>query len=76
MISTRVSGATDLIVDGENGLLTDVGDTQQLINCITRMLNDPELRINCAQNAIDVSQKLNIDKIMDQWIKCIDEQSV
>ena len=71
VISTRVSGATDLIEDGKNGLLTDVGDTQKLANSMKRILADAELRQQCAQNAIALNEQLHTDKILSQWLQYI-----
>lgn len=72
VISTRVSGATDLIVDGKNGLLTDVGDTEQLAACMRRMLADHDLRNNCAQEAVLLNDVLGVTKTSEQWINCIE----
>lgn len=71
VISTRVSGATDLIEDGKNGLLTDVGNTQQLADAMERMLADPVLRQACAREAIKQNELLHTDKIISQWLECI-----
>lgn len=71
VISTRVSGATDLIIDGENGLLADVGDTQQLTDCMKRMLSDPELRQRCAQEAVLINELLDTERITSQWLECM-----
>lgn len=71
VISTRVSGATDLIIDGKNGLLTDVGDTEQLTDGIRRMLSDPELRQSCAQEAVKHNELLCTKRIVEQWLQCL-----
>lgn len=71
VISTRVSGATDLIEPGKNGLLSDVGDTDQLTLCMKQMLADPELRRNCAESALALNDRLNVTGIMQQWLDCV-----
>ena len=71
VISTRVSGATDLIVDGKNGLLTDVGDTEQMAVCMSRMLADAALRKSCAEEALKLNDQLCVDRITDQWHECM-----
>ena len=71
VISTRVSGATDLIVDGKNGLLTDVGNTEQMVSCMKRMLADAALRKSCAEEALKLNDQLCVDRIVDQWHKCM-----
>lgn len=69
VVSTRVSGATDLIQNGENGLLADVGDLDQLTDCMGRMLADSELRNNCAHNAVNLNELLRTETIMNQWLE-------
>ena len=71
VISTRVSGATDLIVDGKNGLLTDVGNTEQMVSCMKRMLADAALRKSCAEEALKLNDQLCVDRIVDQWRECM-----
>lgn len=70
VISTRVSGATDLIQHGKNGLLSDVGNTEQLIIAMRKMLSDEKLRISCANRALDINDRLEINNIIDQWLGC------
>ena len=70
VISTKVSGATDLIDHGKNGLLTDVGNTQQMVECMEQMLSDPQLRSSCANNALEINKRLQIDRIVRQWLEC------
>ena len=72
VISTAVSGATDLIEDGKNGLLTPVGDTEQLTVCMMRMLENPQLRYDCAKKALDLNELLRVERIIDQWLECIE----
>ena len=69
VVSTRVSGATDLIQNGENGLLADAGDLDQLTDCMRRMLADSELRNNCARNAVNLNELLRTETIMNQWLE-------
>lgn len=71
VISTKVSGATDLIQDGINGLLVDVGDAEQLSDCMRRMLADSKLRQKYAQNAIALNEYLHTETIIGQWLRCL-----
>lgn len=70
VISTKVSGATDLIEHGHNGMLTEVGDTNQLTECMRQMLADPQLRLRCAGNALEINERLQVDGIIRQWLDC------
>ena len=71
VISTKVSGATDVIKDGENGLLVDCGDALGLASAMRKMLADDDFRNKCADNASKLSDVLQKDKITDEWISYI-----
>jgi glycosyltransferase involved in cell wall biosynthesis len=44
VVSTRVGGTGEAVVDGETGLLTPVGDTAALARALGALLGDPERR--------------------------------
>lgn len=44
VVSTRVGGIPEAVVDGRTGLLTEAGDVQGLGDALLRLLGDPELR--------------------------------
>lgn len=67
VISTKVSGATDLIDHQKNGLLVDVDAEEQLTAAMERMLSDDQSRNNMAIEAVKLSEKLLPDEIVKQW---------
>jgi glycosyltransferase involved in cell wall biosynthesis len=50
-IATDVKGSSELIEDGENGLLVPPGDPKRLAEAILRLLDDEELRKKLGDNA-------------------------
>lgn len=69
VVSTKVSGAPDVIVHEENGLLTDMKNKEQFAAAIRRMLTDKEFSLRCAKNATKLAERLTIDKIYGQWME-------
>ena len=67
VISTKVSGATDLIQHGKNGLLVEVGSEKELTDAIETMLSDETGRNEMASEAVKISQILLPDEILKQW---------
>lgn len=67
VVSTRVSGAEDVITDGENGLLCDVGNKTQLVDAIKKVLENKELRDKMSENAVNLCEKLTPEKILSEW---------
>ncbi len=75
VVSTGVSGATDLIRQGENGLLCRVGDAADLQQAMERMLEDTELRSRCAREAVALNELLTTDAVTDRWLAFLDKIS-
>lgn len=69
VISTKVSGSTDLIKDGENGLLIDIGDKEALLNRMYLLAGDPSLRERMGKEATKVYEQLREEKICKEWIE-------
>ena len=44
VVSSRVGGIPEVIVDGETGFMSDIGDTEKMSNDVVKLLNDNEMR--------------------------------
>ena len=71
VISTKVSGATDLIKDHENGILTELDHQEELETAIIELIEHPALAEKLAKNATELNDSLELSKIMNQWIHFI-----
>jgi glycosyltransferase involved in cell wall biosynthesis len=68
VISTRLSGIPELVVDGVTGLLAEPGDPGSLAACIDRMLTSADLRNAtaaraCAHVEAEFGQQVNLDRL-------------
>jgi hypothetical protein len=45
VVSTRLAGITELVVDGETGMLISAGDSTALAQAFEQLLRDPDLRL-------------------------------
>lgn len=68
VISTKVSGAVDLIRNGYNGELVDVGDVDMLAERMRVVLSDAELQKKYGENAVEICEMLSMEKITEQWM--------
>jgi len=50
-VATRVGGVPEVIADGVDGFLAEVGDVQTMAQRILRLLREPELRKEMAESA-------------------------
>lgn len=72
-ISTKVSGATDLIIDNMNGKLVDIGNVNQIASAIISLIEDDEHSFTLGNNATRLYQKLNVSIISKEWIDYINK---
>lgn len=66
-------GPSDIIRDGENGLLVKNGDVEALAEAICRMIGDEELRMRCGRKAQADALQYAPEVIMAQWDKLFKE---
>lgn len=57
-ITTRATGAVDSVVDGQTGLLVDVGDIGALAGAIERLASDPRARLSMGERARERTRAL------------------
>ena len=69
VISTKVSGSTDLIQDGENGFLVDIQDEKAMLEKMLLLANNANKAKWIGENASQLYQILNYDIISKQWIE-------
>ncbi len=67
VISTRVSGVDDILVNGKNGLVVNVGDVGGLAVAFQTLLNDKELCDKFSKYNKRISVNYKIEKIVDDW---------
>lgn len=72
VVSTKVSGAVEMIEDGENGLLVNVGDWEGLAYAMEKLLGDEQLRRTLAKRATGLAEKLKVSLIVAEWIRMFD----
>ncbi len=58
-----VAGPSDIIKDGENGFLIEVGDTEALTQRLQQLIDDDALRIRIEQNAVCTRSRYAIESV-------------
>lgn len=77
VIATRTDGLKELIADGENGLLVEYGQTEEMAAAICRLLSDREVRESMAGNARESASKLSswdevADRLRELYLTLVD----
>lgn len=71
-ISTDCAGSDEYIVEGDNGLLTPVGDVDSLQKAMLRFVEDNQLREKCGENAKKVKDRVGTESALNQWKEVIE----
>ena len=69
VISTRVSGAVDIIRDRENGRLVDVRDAEGVKAALIEWLEHKEKAQACAREGIKLADRLQLKIIVQEWLR-------
>jgi len=64
-------GQNEIITHGENGLLVQPGNVDELTRALQSLIENKHLREKVKAKAFGVRQKLNFDSIADQYLKVI-----
>lgn len=68
VVSTKVSGAIDLIQDTKNGLLVDIGNYNQMAYALSCIIENEQLAYSMAKNASKLYRQLSVDNISKKWV--------
>ncbi len=60
VVATKAGGTVDIVKDGENGILTEIGDENALAEAIVRLIKDGEERRKMAMSAAEFGKTLSI----------------
>lgn len=70
-ISTKCEGSTDVIRNGENGLIVDIGDEKALAAAMCELASDPELRRRLERQAMEDMRAYDKDVVVQDWARAI-----
>ena len=70
ILSTRCPGNNEIFIDGQNALITDVGDLQAQTDSLRRLLLDETLRIHLGEGARRSSAEHSMERVLDQHEDC------
>ncbi len=62
------SGPAEIIRDGEDGFLVNLGDGDAYINRVNRLIENPQLRKDMGKLAYSNIKRFSLDNIMSQWV--------
>jgi glycosyltransferase involved in cell wall biosynthesis len=76
VVSTRLAGIPELVVDGETGVLVSPGDTAALTRALEQLLRDPELRLRYGRaGRARIEQHFRIEDTVAPLLKLFERTS-
>jgi len=66
VVSTRCGGPEDIIEDGVNGFLVDVGDVASVVERAFTLIDNPDLRRRIVQNGLETAKRFTWERATDQ----------
>lgn len=73
VIATNCAGCDEVIENGKNGLLIDVGDEEALAASLEDMICDEAFRNALARNGQDSVQRFRVENIIQEWDRIISD---
>ena len=73
VVSTRLAGIPELIVDGQTGMLARPGDSTALAQALEQLLRDPELRLRFGRAGRErIEQHFRIEQTVEPLIEMLE----
>ena len=69
IVATDVGGVSDILHDGVNGLITKIGDPEDLAGKITSLLDNKELREEMGKNGRMFAEQYSWEKVAEETEK-------
>lgn len=73
-VSTKVSGAVDLIKSGENGILVDLDDDVSFAEALSQVIDKEDYALSLGYKATEIYNLLEVKSISQQWIDYLNKK--
>ena len=71
--TTRVSGTKELIEDGKNGFVVEIGDEKGLSDSLVKLMSDSDLQSEMLMNNRQRANIFKIESVTNQWLQLINK---
>ena len=71
IVSTRVSGTDELIRDGVNGYVVNLGDTEALAKALERLMADETKTQGFSIESRKLAESFRMDTIVEEWLSLV-----
>ena len=71
IVTTKVSGTDELVQDGVNGYVVEVGDTDAMASALRKLISDESLIKQMGESSLKMKSQFQLDAIVDEWERLI-----
>ncbi len=71
IVTTKVSGTDELVQDGVNGYVVEIGDTDAMASALRKLMSDEHLMQQIGVSSLKMKSQFQIDTILEEWINLI-----
>lgn len=72
VVSTNCGGPRDLIVDGKNGFLVEIGDSYDIIEKTERLIRDRKMRDTMQAESFETARRFSWESTGDKFLAAVD----
>lgn len=76
VIGTNIRGIRDLIEEGKNGYLVQIGDYKKTFYALNTLMNDKELLKEMSQCAFDRVRKYSVDSVTEELLEVYENEKM
>ncbi|MGN8844459.1 glycosyltransferase family 4 protein [Niallia sp. HCP3S3_B10] len=68
-----LTGPSEIIINNENGYLIEPGNKNMMVEKVSNLIEDIELRKSMSKATSNLTDKFNITNITDKWVKILED---
>ena len=76
IVATKAGGVVDIVKDGENGILVEVGNVEELINAIMKIIQDKNLKLKMGIKSKELSKLYDIKRCTTEYEHLYSKSSI
>ena len=73
IVTTKVSGTDELVQDGSNGYVVEIGDVEGFASALRKLISDEHLMWQMGENSLKKKSQFLLDTIVSRWMKLINQ---
>lgn len=75
VVSTDCGGVRDIVIDGENGFIVEIGNVKQIVDKVKLLLRDEELRQRISESGLETVKRFSWDASVSKLEQFLEDYS-